>query len=120
MEVSKSSLMLKKNASVPSASSEKCGNFFVGCKRPKIGKKFPSSAAEYGTREYPSNTENTDATAIHNTIPVATDAAVCPYSRSTKVLTMNFEFCASRHGITPKMLVCMALYSAVMPRTYRK
>src|SRR6266478_602663 len=77
MEVSKSSLMLKKNARAPSASSEKCGKCFVGCSRPKIGKKFPSSAAEYGTREYPSNTENTEASAIHNTIPVATDAAVC-------------------------------------------
>src|SRR6266478_1423162 len=65
MEVSRSSLMLKKNASVPSASNEMCGNFFVGCNRPKIGKKFPSSAAEYGTREYPSKTENTEASAIH-------------------------------------------------------
>ena len=78
MEVSRSSLMLKKNASVPSASSEMCGNFFVRGKRQKTGKKFPSSAAEYGTREYPSNTEKTEANAIHSTIPVATAAAVCP------------------------------------------
>src|SRR6201984_1834150 len=88
MEVSRSSLMLKKNASVPSASNEMYGNFFVGCNRPKIGKKFPSSAAEYGTREYPSKTENPEASAIHNTSPAATDAAGCPYSRRTHVLTM--------------------------------
>src|SRR5216683_196203 len=51
----------KRKVSVPRKRSETCGNFFCGCTRAKTRKKFPSSAAEYGTREYPSNEENTEA-----------------------------------------------------------
>src|SRR5580692_13117909 len=104
MAVSSFKVTLKRKASPPRTRSEMYGKCLVGCRRPNAGKKLPSRAAEYGTREYPSKTENTEASAIHRTIHVAACAARCPYNLSTNVLTINFEFCASRHGTTPKML----------------
>src|SRR5271169_3850521 len=98
--VSSFKVTLKRKASPPSASSDIYGKCLLGCRRPKIGKKFPSTAAEYGTREYPSKTENTEASATHRTIQVAACAACAPYNLSTNVLTINFEFCASRQGTT--------------------
>src|ERR1700682_5842773 len=100
---------------VPRNRSEMCGNFFCGCTRAKTRKKFPSSAAEYGTREYPSNEENTEAKAIQRTMAVEKRAAPEPYSFSTKALTMKGESWACCHGNTPRMLVCMARYRMAMP-----
>src|SRR5216684_9203611 len=102
--------MLNRKASPARTSKEICGKCFVGCTRPKTGKKFPSRAAEYGTRDAPSKTENAEATAIHKIIPVTKRAAACPYNRSTNKLAMKSEFCASRHGTTPRRLVCIARY----------
>src|SRR5271170_4982247 len=84
--VSKRNKMLKRNASPPSTSNETWGKCLVGCNLPNTEKKFPSSAAEYGTREYPSSSEKIDASAIHKTIQVTKCAAKGPKSRSTKVL----------------------------------
>src|SRR5580692_2212263 len=69
---------LKTNVSAPRNNSEMCGNFSLGCTRANTRKKFPSSAAEYGTREYPSIDEKSDANAIHKTIKVAKRAAPEP------------------------------------------
>src|SRR6266404_3393124 len=66
---------LKTNVSAPRNNSEMCGNFSLGCTREKTRKKFPSNAAEYGTREYPSIEEKSDANAIHRIISVANHAA---------------------------------------------
>src|SRR6202008_2988146 len=104
--VCKSSVTLNRNASAPNTSSDTCGKCFVGCTFANTDRKFPSSAAEYGTREYPNSTENTLASAIHSTMHVTTCAAPCPYNRSTNRLARNFESCASRQGTTPQMLDC--------------
>src|SRR6185437_5211861 len=69
---------LNKIAVAPSASSEICGNFFVGCTRPNTAKKFPSSAAAYGTREYPSVAEKIDPSAVNKISAVATSAQPLP------------------------------------------
>ena len=49
----------------PNASSATCGNRFVGCTFAKTEKKFPSNAAAYGTREYPSVAEKHRAERQH-------------------------------------------------------
>src|SRR3984957_19199766 len=79
------------NVSAPRNNSDTCGNRFFGCTRPNTLKKFPSSAAEYGTREYPNSDENSDANAIHKIIPVANFAAPPPYNFSMNALTLNGE-----------------------------
>jgi hypothetical protein len=66
-------------------------------------------------REMLSSVVKSEANAIHKIMIVANVAARAPYSRSTNVLTIYCEFCASRHGTTPRMLVCMARYSAAIP-----
>src|SRR5450755_3572339 len=46
--VSSLNKILNTKANPPKTSNETCGNFLVGCNLPKIAKKFPSNAAEYG------------------------------------------------------------------------
>src|SRR5450755_4394795 len=91
----------------PSAKSETYGKRFVGCKRAKIEKKFPSSAAAYGTREYPSVAEKIEPNASTRIRPVAKVAQCIPNVRSTNKLTTKPEFCASCQGMTLKILVCI-------------
>src|SRR5271170_1325381 len=81
----------KTNVNAPRNNSETCGKRFFGCTRANTLKKLPSKAAEYGTREYPSSEENTDANAIHKIITVAKRAAPLPYNFSMNALTMNGE-----------------------------
>src|SRR5271155_3985567 len=91
----------------PSANSETYGKRFVGCTRAKIEKKFPSSAAAYGTREYPSVAENTDPNAATRISAVASVAPCSPKVRWKKRLAKYGEFLASSHGTTPRMVVCI-------------
>ena len=91
----------------PKASSEMCGKCLVGCTRAKTEKKFPSNAAAFGTREYQSVAEKIDPNAKTKISAVAKVAQYIPNVRSTNKLTTKPEFCASCHGITAKMLVCI-------------
>src|SRR5580704_14342657 len=86
----------------PKASNATCGKRFVGCTRANTEKKFPSNAAAYGTREYPS-------------------VAQCiPNVRSTNKLTTKLERCTSCHGTTLKMLVCIKKYKIAIPKIEMK
>src|ERR1700693_3954677 len=100
----------------PKASSEMCGKCFVGCTRAKTEKKFPSSAAAYGTREYPSVAEKTDPNASTRIKTVASVAQCIPNVRSTNKLTTNVERATSCHGTTLKMLVCIKKYKIAIPK----
>src|SRR5271156_4253931 len=91
----------------PSANSDTYGKRFVGCRRAKIEKKFPSRAAAYGKREYPSVAEKIEPKASTRISVVAKVAQCVPNVRSTNKLTTKAEFCASCHGITLKILVCI-------------
>src|SRR5271168_2176722 len=86
----------------PKASSATCGKRFVGCTRAKTEKKFPSSAAAYGKREYPSV------------------AQFNPNFRSTNKLTTKLERCTSCQGTTLKMLVCISKYKIAIPKIEMK
>src|ERR1700722_1660464 len=99
----------------PSASSATCGNRFVGCTFANTEKKFPSSAAAYGTREYPSVAEKTDPNASTRISAVASVAQFIPNVRSTNKLTTKLERCTSCHGTTLKMLVCIRKYKIAIP-----
>src|SRR5436305_6792074 len=91
----------------PSTTSETLGNPWVGWSRANTLKKYPSFAAAYGTREYPSNRANTEPNAVHRIIAVNSVATPGPYVRSMKMDTTKPD-CAceaagtkSRHGTTP-------------------
>src|SRR5208282_1266533 len=104
----------------PRASSATCGKRFVGCTRANTEKKFPSNAAAYGTREYPSVAENTDPNASTRISAVASDAQFIPNVRSTNKLTTKLDRAASCHGTTLKMLVCIKKYKIAIPNIEMK
>src|ERR1700740_3193498 len=100
----------------PKASSATCGKRFVRGRFANREKKFPSSAAAYGTREYPSVAENTDPNASTRISAVASVAQFIPNVRSTNKLTTKLERAASCHGTTLKMLVCIKKYKIAIPK----
>ena len=91
----------------PNANREICGKCLVRCTRANAEKKLPSSAAAYGTREYPNVAEKIEPNAKTRINAVAKVAQCIPNVLSTNRLTTNPEFCASCHGTTLKILVCI-------------
>src|ERR1700721_3775243 len=73
----------------PRANREICGKRFVGCTRAKTEKKFPSNAAAYGTREYPSVAEKIDPNAKTKISAAPKKPKYIPTARSTNTLTEN-------------------------------
>ena len=62
----------------PRTTRDTWGKPRVGCSRANALKKYPSRAAAYGTREYPSSSANTDPNALQRIMTVNTAATPGP------------------------------------------
>src|SRR5258707_13541348 len=98
-------------ATVPSVSNETFGNRPLGWTLANRRKKFPSVAAAYGTREYPSKREKTDENATQMISTAAVLPAHAPYVACNTVEATKLGapeaavLSISCQGTTPSMLM---------------
>ncbi|HEX3462947.1 MAG TPA: hypothetical protein VHS78_02675 [Candidatus Elarobacter sp.] len=93
------------SASRPIVTSETAGNRPLGCSRANAGRKSPSSAAAYGTRDAPSSRPYVEANAVIRTASVTAIANGAPNARS-----------ATSEAIALEAMISFGATAAATPR----